>query len=98
MREIAAYSVAPAPDAVLILLVEVGERGKPAAALTKPLRTSFTTRQVSRSSGSPQPPGPGCSWRNTSPRLMVIVTFAVTSRFSVSGLMTLTEGLPGRPP
>jgi len=46
VREIAAYSVAPAPDAVLILLVEVGERGKPAAALTKLLKEHGEVREV----------------------------------------------------
>src|SRR5262249_6355013 len=39
------------------------------------LRTSRSTACGSRSSGSPQPPPPASTWRNTSPLRIVIVSF-----------------------
>src|SRR5207248_2825483 len=45
-REIAVYAAAPAPDATLILLAEVGERGKAPAALAKALKDRGEVREV----------------------------------------------------
>src|SRR5581483_4029523 len=44
------------------------------AADRNSLRTSLSTAAGSRSKGSPQPPPPGCTWQNTSPRFICIVT------------------------
>jgi DNA polymerase III subunit delta len=46
VREIAAYAAAPAPDATLVLLAEVGERGKAPAALAKALKDHGEVREV----------------------------------------------------
>ena len=59
---------------------------RPSRGDSNSLRTSRSTAAGSRSSGSPQPPAPASTWRNTSPRLMFIVSFEGSSRFSVSGL------------
>jgi len=46
VREITAYAAAPAPDATLVLLAEVGERGKAPAALVKALKDHGEVREV----------------------------------------------------
>src|SRR5438445_7187819 len=46
VREIAAYAAAPAPDATLVLLAEVGERGKAPAALAKLVKEHGEVREV----------------------------------------------------
>src|SRR6266513_2968575 len=48
--------------------------------------SSRCTAAGSRSSGSPQPPAPARTWRNTSPFLMVMVNLLGSVRFSPSGL------------
>jgi len=45
-RELAAYLASPAPDARLVLLCQVAERGKPPAALTKLVQPVGEVRQV----------------------------------------------------
>jgi len=45
-RELAAYSASPAPDARLVLVAEVAERGKPPATLVKMIQAAGTVRQV----------------------------------------------------
>ena len=46
VKELKAYLSAPAPDALLVLVVRVGDRGKPAAALTKMIDGVGESRQV----------------------------------------------------
>jgi len=46
VKELAAYLASPAPDARLVLLVEVAERGKPPAALVKLVQPVGEVRQV----------------------------------------------------
>lgn len=46
MRELASYLAAPAPDAPLILLVSVGERGKAPAALLKLVEPVGAVREI----------------------------------------------------
>src|SRR5437879_1654506 len=46
LREIGAYAAAPAPDALLVLLAEVGERGRPPAPLTKLVKEHGRVREV----------------------------------------------------
>src|SRR5205807_84584 len=46
VREVAAYAASPAPDATLILLAEVGDRGKAPAALSKLLKERGEVREV----------------------------------------------------
>jgi DNA polymerase-3 subunit delta len=46
VKELAAYLASPAPDARLVLLVEVAERGKPPAALVKLVQPVGDVRQV----------------------------------------------------
>jgi DNA polymerase-3 subunit delta len=47
MAELAAYVRAPAPDALLVLIAEVPERGKPPAALAKLVKEAGEVREVS---------------------------------------------------
>src|SRR5436309_3951991 len=46
VREVGAYAAAPAPDAKLVLLAEVGERGKAPAALAKAVKEHGEIREV----------------------------------------------------
>lgn len=46
MRELTAYLSSPDPEAPLVLLVRVGDRGKPAAALTKLVEPVGAVREV----------------------------------------------------
>ena len=46
VKEIASYAASPAPDATLILVLEVGDRGKPPAALTKALKDGGEIREI----------------------------------------------------
>jgi DNA polymerase-3 subunit delta len=46
VREIGAYAAAPSPDATLVLIAEVGERGKAPAALAKLLKEHGEVREV----------------------------------------------------
>src|SRR5206468_1314025 len=46
-----------------------------ASTLTNSLRTSRSTAAGSRSSGSPHPPAPATSCRNTSPRMIIMLSF-----------------------
>ena len=45
-RELAAYAAAPSPDATLVLIAEVGERGKAPAALVKLVKDHGEVREI----------------------------------------------------
>jgi DNA polymerase-3 subunit delta len=46
IKEVAAYAQSPAPDAMLVLLAQVGDRGKAPAALAKALKDTGEIREV----------------------------------------------------